>query len=135
AGVVGLVVFVVIEHHAAEPILPLGLFRNRVFSVSIGANAVFGAVLFAVSIYVPVYLQGVRGDSATVSGLVLIGFSGGWVAAATRTGHAITRTGRYRIFPIAGAVCVLVGVSLLTLLDSSSSHAIAVVFLTVAGAG
>ncbi|MEZ5123565.1 MAG: MDR family MFS transporter [Solirubrobacterales bacterium] len=135
AGVLGLALFVVVESRAAEPILPLGLFRNRVFSVSAGANAVIGAVLFAVSIYVPVYLQGVLGDSATVSGLVLIGFSGGWVIAATVTGHAITRTGRYRVFPIAGAVCVLVGVGLLTLLGAGSSHTIAVVFLVVAGTG
>jgi EmrB/QacA subfamily drug resistance transporter len=135
AGVLGLALFVLIEHRAAEPILPLDLFRNRIFAVSTGANAVFGAVLFAVSIYVPVYLQGVLGDSATVSGLVLIGFSAGWVTAATFSGNAITRTGRYRIFPIVGAVCVLVGVSLLTQLDPGSAHAVAVAFLVIAGVG
>jgi len=135
AGVAGLLVFVAIERRAAEPILPLDLFRNRVFAVSTGANLVFGAVLFSVSIYIPVYLQGALGDSATVSGLVLLGFSAGWVTAATFTGNAITRTGRYRPFPIAGAICILTGVSLLTLLDTGTSHALAVAFLTIAGVG
>ncbi|UGS34359.1 Multidrug resistance protein 3 [Capillimicrobium parvum] len=135
AGIAGVGLFLAIEHRASEPILPLSLFRNRVFAVSTGANAVFGAVLFSVSIYVPVYLQGVLGDSATISGLVLMGFSVGWVTAASLTGNAMSRTGRYKPFPIAGAICVLAGVSLLTQLDSDTSHALAVVFLTIAGIG
>ena len=68
AGIAGVGLSSAIERRASEPILPLTLFRNRVFAVSTGANAVFGAVLFSVSIYIPVYLQGVLGDSATISG-------------------------------------------------------------------
>jgi EmrB/QacA subfamily drug resistance transporter len=135
AGLLGLVAFVAIERRAPEPILPLGLFRNRVFSVSIAAHLAIGAVVFAVSIYVPVYLQGVLGDSATVSGLVLIGFSAGWVPMATLVGRWVTRTGRYRAFPIAGSLFVLAGVIPLARLGPDSAHWVIVALLIVAGAG
>jgi EmrB/QacA subfamily drug resistance transporter len=135
AGLVGALAFVVIERRAVEPILPLGLFRSRVFSVAVAAHVVIGAVVFAVSIYVPVYLQGVLGDSATASGLVLIGFSAGWTPTATVVGKWVTRTGRYRAFPIAGSLCVLAGVLPLARLGSSTPHALIVVLLIVAGAG
>jgi MFS family permease len=77
----------------------------------------------------------VLGDSATVSGLVLIGFTLGWVAAATLTGRAMTRTGRYRPYPIAGSICVVTGAALLTLLDTGTSHVVTMAFLTIAGVG
>jgi MFS family permease len=73
---------------------------------------VIGAIVFAISIYMPVYLQGVLGDSATESGLTLIGFTGAWVVLATITGNLITRTGRYRIFPIIGSILVTIGMGL-----------------------
>jgi MFS family permease len=135
AGVLGLLVFVAIERRAPEPILPLGLFRNRVFSVSIAAHVVIGAIVFAVSIYVPVYLQGVLGDSATVSGLVLIVFTAGWTPTATVVGRWVTRTGRYRVFPIAGSLCVLAGVTPLAGLTPDSGHVLIVALLIVLGAG
>jgi EmrB/QacA subfamily drug resistance transporter len=113
--------FVWVEQRVEEPLLPLSLFRMRIFAVSTMAGLVVGAVLFAVSIYVPVFSQGVQGISATGSGVVLIPFSLGWVAAATLTGQLISRTGRYRPFPIVGGTLILAGLGLLALIDAGSS--------------
>jgi EmrB/QacA subfamily drug resistance transporter len=137
-GLGGLVlagVFVAIEQRVAEPLLPLALFRDRIFSVSTAGGFVVGAIIFAVSIYVPVFSQGVQRISATSSGVILIPFSLGWVAAATVTGQLISRTGRYRLFPIAGSVFILGGLSLLTLLGEGSASVAVAGILVVTGIG
>jgi EmrB/QacA subfamily drug resistance transporter len=128
-------VFVAIERRVAEPLLPLALFRERVFSVSTAGGFVVGAIIFAVSIYVPVFSQGVQEISATSSGVVLIPFSLGWVAAATVTGQLISRTGRYRLFPIVGSVFILGGLSLLALLGEGSAPVAVGGILVVTGIG
>jgi EmrB/QacA subfamily drug resistance transporter len=138
AGIGGLLlaaVFVAIERRVAEPLLPLSLFRERIFAVSATGGLVVGAVLFAVSIYVPVFSQGVQRISATSSGVVLIPFSLGWVVAATVTGQLTSRTGRYRPFPIVGGVLILTGLSLLALLEASSSPAWVAAILAIIGLG
>jgi EmrB/QacA subfamily drug resistance transporter len=134
-GLVLAVVFVAIERRVAEPLLPLSLFRERIFSVSTAGGFVVGAVIFAVSIYVPVFSQGVQEISATSSGVVLIPFSLGWVAAATASGQLISRTGRYRAFPIAGSVFILGGLTLLTLLGEGSPPAAVAGILVITGIG
>jgi hypothetical protein len=134
-GLAGVAAFLAIERRAAEPLLPLALFRMRTFVVSSTASVVVGAILFATTIYIPVFVQGVLGDSATGSGVVLIPLSLGWVVAAFASGQAISRTGRYRVFPVVGSVCVLGGVLLLTMLDAGSSRLGASVALVVIGVG
>jgi len=134
-GLVLAVVFVAIERRVAEPLLPLALFRDRVFSVSTAGGFVVGAIIFAVSIYVPVFSQGVQEISATSSGVVLIPFSLGWVAAATVTGQLISRTGRYRPFPIVGSVFILGGLTLLTLLGEGSPPVAVAGILVITGIG
>jgi EmrB/QacA subfamily drug resistance transporter len=128
-------VFVAIERRVQEPLLPLSLFRERVFSVSTAGGFVVGAIIFAVSIYVPVFSQGVQEISATSSGVVLIPFSLGWVAAATVTGQLISRTGRYRPFPIVGSIFILSGLSLLTLLGEGSKPVAVAGILVITGIG
>ena len=118
-----------------EPLLPLALFRDRIFSVSTAGGFVVGAIIFAVSIYVPVFSQGVQEISATSSGVVLIPFSLGWVAAATVTGQLISRTGRYRPFPIVGSVFILGGLTLLTLLGEGSPPVAVAGILVITGTG
>jgi MFS family permease len=135
AGVVLTAVFVAIERRVEEPLLPLGLFRERIFAVSAVGGLVVGAVLFAVSIYVPVFSQGVQRVSATSSGVILIPFSLGWVAAATTTGQLISRTGRYRPYPIVGSLFILVGLTLLALLDETSRPGSVAAILVVTGFG
>jgi EmrB/QacA subfamily drug resistance transporter len=134
-GLLGIVVFIFVERRASEPVLPLGLFRNRVFTVSVSALFVVGALVFAISIYMPIYLQGVLGDSATVSGLTLIGFTGAWVVTATVTGNAISRTGRYRIFPIVGSILVTIGLVIATQFGTDTSHLVIAVLMILPGIG
>ena len=76
----------------------------RTFAVSSLAALAIGGVLFGITIYVPVYMQGVLGVSATSSGVVLIPLSLGWVVASFISGQLITKTGRYKIFPLIGVV-------------------------------
>jgi EmrB/QacA subfamily drug resistance transporter len=134
-GLLLVAAFLRVEQRVEEPLLPLTLFHQRIFTVSTLAGFVVGAVLFAVSIYVPVFSQGVQRISATSSGIVLIPFSLGWVAAATITGQLITRTGRYRPFPIFGGVLILAGLVMLALLNAGSSPTAVGAILVVTGFG
>jgi Na+/melibiose symporter-like transporter len=134
-GIVGLAAFAIIEQRVPEPLLPLGLFRSRTFSVSTAAALLIGGVLFGITIYVPVYVQGVLGASATGSGVVLIPLSFGWVLASMTSGQLISRTGRYKAFPVIGSVLVLVGCVLLAMLDKDSSRIAVTLDLTVVGLG
>jgi EmrB/QacA subfamily drug resistance transporter len=130
-----LVAFAWVERRSPEPLLPLGLFRMRTFSVSSAAALLIGAVLFGVTIYVPVFTQGVLGSSATNSGVVLIPLSLGWVVASIVSGQLISRTGRYRAFPVIGSAFVLAGTILLTQLDQGSSRIAVALYLVVIGVG
>ena len=124
-----------LERRVNEPLLPLGLFRSRTFAVSTAAALLIGGVLFAITIYVPVYVQRVLGASATGSGVVLIPLSFGWVLASTTSGQLISRTGRYKAFPVIGSVLVLTGCILLAMLDADSSPIAVTLDLTVVGIG
>jgi EmrB/QacA subfamily drug resistance transporter len=135
AGIVLAVAFGFVEKHAPEPLLPLELFRNKVVSVSCAAGLVIGALLFAVTIYAPVFMQDVLGSSATNSGALLIPLSAGWVVSSVIVGQLIARTGRYRIWPIIGSTLVLIGIVLLTQLDTSSTLAAVSGFLVIIGVG
>jgi EmrB/QacA subfamily drug resistance transporter len=134
-GVLSLAAFGWAERRAPEPLLPLGLFRMRIVAVSTAASLLIGAVLFGVTIYVPVYTQGVLGSSATNSGVILIPLSLGWVVASVVSGQLISRTGRYRAFPLIGSVFVLAGTLLLTRLGAGSSRASVSADLVVIGIG
>jgi EmrB/QacA subfamily drug resistance transporter len=132
---VALIVFLWLERRAREPLLPLALFRRPVFAVTSSASVIIGALLFAVTIYVPVFVQGVLGQSATRSGVVLIPLSLGWVASAFVSGQLIARTGRYRIFPIVGATLVLAGILVLASIDAQTAGTTVAGALVVMGLG
>jgi len=135
AGVLGVLAFWLIERRAGEPLLPLGLFRMRTFAVSSLAALGIGGVLFGISIYMPVYMQGVLHASATSSGVVLIPLTLGWVVAGFTSGQLVTKTGKYRIYPLMGSTLVLIGCVLLALLDADSSRLVASAYLVVIGIG
>ena len=98
----GLLAFLRAESRAAEPILPLHLFRNRVVAVTSAIGFVIGFALFGALTYLPLFQQVVRGASPTESGLQLIPVMAGVLIGSIGSGQAITATGRYKVFPIAG---------------------------------
>jgi EmrB/QacA subfamily drug resistance transporter len=135
AAVVLLVAFVVAEGRAAEPVIPLSLFRKRVFTVSSGVGFIVGFALFGVITYLPQYQQVVRGASATASGLQLFPLMGGLLIASIGSGQIISRTGRYRVFPIAGTAIMAVGMFLLSHLGVDTSVLKSGIFMAVTGLG
>ena len=135
AGLLALAAFVRGQRRVAEPLLPLGLFRSSVFSVSSLASVTFGALMFAVTIYVPVYAQGALGATATASGIVLIPLLLTWTFMSFLCGQMISRTGRYRAFPIVGSLIVLAGTIILASLGSDATSLGLAVALAVIGAG
>ncbi|MFD7419453.1 MFS transporter [Streptomyces californicus] len=113
--------FVAAERRAAEPIIPLRLFRDSVFNVTGLVGAVLGVALFGAASYLPTYLQMVDGVSATESGLLMLPMMMGIVGGSIVSGQLITRTGRYRIYPIVGSAVSVVGMALLSLLEADTS--------------
>jgi EmrB/QacA subfamily drug resistance transporter len=135
AAVVFFALFAVSERRATEPVLPFRLFRIRTFAVANVAIFFLGATLFAVIIYLPLFAQGVLGDSATRSGVLLVPLNFAWITASTLSGRFIARTGRYRLFPLAGTPLAFVGVLLMSRLTASSTGADVVAATIVLGFG
>jgi EmrB/QacA subfamily drug resistance transporter len=122
AGAVGTaVLFLVVERFAAEPIIPLRLFRDSVFNVSGLMGAVIGVALFGAASYLPTFLQMVDGVSATASGLLMLPMMGGVVVASIVSGQLISRSGRYRVYPLLGSAVSAVGMWLLSRLGADTS--------------
>ena len=108
------VAFVLIERRTPEPIIPLRLFRNQVFTVGNIFAFLAGIAMFGTIIFLPVYLQAVKGFSPTQSGLALLPAIIGIFSTSITSGQLITRTGRYKIFPVIGAVVMTVAMVLLS---------------------
>jgi EmrB/QacA subfamily drug resistance transporter len=134
-AVVALVAFVMVEQRAAEPVLPPALFRNRVFSVTSAIGFVIGFALFGALTYLPLFQQIVRGASPTESGLQLVPVMAGVLVASIASGQIITRTGRYKAWPIAGTATATVGMVLLSTMDQNTSTGLAAVEMLVLGLG
>ena len=134
-GIVLSIGFVIAEHRAKEPTLPLPLFRNRVFTVSSIVGFIVGFALFGSVTYIPLYLQVVRGASPTSSGLQLLPLMAGVLIASIGSGQLIARVGRYKVFPIVGTGLMVVGLLLLARLTPSTSTLIADVYMLVLGLG
>ena len=134
-GIAGILGFLVAESRAAEPILPLHLFRNRVFVVTGAIGFVIGFALFGALTYLPLFQQVVRGDTPTESGLQLIPVMAGVLIGSIGSGQVITATGRYKAFPVAGTAIAAVGMVLLSRLDAGTSTLYASVAMFVMGLG
>ena len=114
------VLFVVVERFAAEPVIPLRLFRDGVFNVTAVVGGVVGVALFGAASYLPTFLQMVDGASATGSGLLMLPMMLGVVVASIASGQLISRTGRYKVFPVLGGALSSVGMYLLSLMDENT---------------
>ncbi|WP_052433859.1 MFS transporter [Streptacidiphilus melanogenes] len=123
------------ERHGYAPAIPLRLFRDSVFTVSGLIGLVVGVGLFGAASYLPSFLQMVDGASATGSGLKMLPLMGGVVVGSIGTGQLISRTGRYKIYPVLGGALGAAGMVLLGLLDARSSYAVQSVAMAVLGLG
>ena len=136
AGAVAtLPLFVLAERYAAEPVIPLRLFRESVFNISGAIGVVIGVALFGAASYLPSFLQMVDGASATGSGLKLLPMMGGIVLASVGSGQLISRSGRYRVYPLIGGALSAVGMLLLGRLQTHTSYLWQSVAMAVLGLG
>jgi EmrB/QacA subfamily drug resistance transporter len=130
-----LVAFVARERRAPEPILPLRLFRDPVFDVVSAVLALTTCAFFAAIVFTPLYLQVVTGASATASGLLLLPLMLAAAASTAVSGRLISRTGRYKRFPVAGLALMTAGLLLLATMDRGTTRAATSLFLVVFGLG
>jgi EmrB/QacA subfamily drug resistance transporter len=135
AGAVLLAAFVVVERRAIEPVLPLHLFSIRAFSATSIVGFIVGFALLGALTYLPAFFQIVHGESPTNSGLQLLPLLGGLIVFSTVSGLVITRTGRYRAFPIAGTALITIGLLLLSRLGTGTSNVVSALYMFVLGIG
>ncbi|MFG2966074.1 MFS transporter [Streptomyces sp. NPDC048288] len=129
------VLFLIAEHRAAEPLIPLRLFRDSVFNVTGLVGLVVGVALFGAASYLPTFLQMVDGASATESGLLMLPMMGGIVGASIIAGQLISHTGHYRIYPVLGGGLSVVGMWLLSRLEVGTPRWQYSIWMAVLGAG
>ncbi|MCX5378555.1 MDR family MFS transporter [Streptomyces sp. NBC_00091] len=134
-GAVLLAAFLLVERRAAEPVLPLGLFRIRTFTLCSVISFVIGFAMFGAMVYLPTFLQVVRGVSPTMSGVHMLPMVLGLLIASTVSGQIVSRTGRWKVFPIVGTAVTAVGLLLLHQLERTSSDWETSVYFFVFGAG
>jgi EmrB/QacA subfamily drug resistance transporter len=135
ASAVLLGLFVIAERRAVEPVLPLRLFRDSIFSVSSGISLLVGVAMFGAISFLPLFMQVAGGISPTNSGLVLVPMSLGLLGASVFAGQVVTRTGRYRILPITGTAVAAFGMFLLSTMEPSTSRLVSGVYMAVLGIG
>ena len=130
-----LAVFAIVERRAREPILPFDILRNPIVAGSIACMALVGMALFGTISYVPLFVQGVIGTSATSSGVVLTPLMLGAVTTSLLTGQLVSRTGRYRWNAILGPIVLAIGMFLLWRMDVHTTNAQAARNMVIAGIG
>jgi EmrB/QacA subfamily drug resistance transporter len=137
AGIAALVAFLLVERRAAEPVLPLRLFENRAFSVTSIVALVVGFAMFGSVTYLPLFLQVVKGSTPTSSGLEMLPMMGGMLTSSIVSGQLISRTGRYKIFPLVGTTVMTIGLALLsrTTADTSLGRLLGMMLLLGLGMG
>lgn len=134
-SVVLLAAFVAWEARAEEPILPLRLFRGRVFTIGVLLSFVVGGTMFGAIVFLPLFLQAVTGASATNSGLLLLPLMAGLMITSVGSGRVIARTGHYRRWPMAGMLTSGAGMGLLSTMDAETSRLQSSLYMVVVGLG
>jgi EmrB/QacA subfamily drug resistance transporter len=134
-GILLLILFLYAEQRASEPILPLDLFRNPVFSVGALLTLLQSMVLLGLALYLPLFFQGVLAVSPTSAGLVMTPFSLSMVVGAVLSGMAINQLKRYRIVAIGAALLMSAGALLITRLTPASPIPLAIAFMVLTGVG
>jgi MFS family permease len=137
-GVIALILiaaFIYWEGKAAEPILPLPLFKNHTFALTSALGAVIGAGMFGAIVMLPLYLQVVKGDTATTAGLKLIPFMLGIVSMSIFSGKQITKHGHYKKYPVLGTAAMTIGILLMATLQQNTPFWQLSIFAIIIGAG
>jgi EmrB/QacA subfamily drug resistance transporter len=135
ASVVFVAAFLAVEGRAAEPIIPLPLLRNRTFATTSAIGFVVGFAMFGAIIFLPLYMQVVKGLSPTISGLWLTPLMAGLLVTSVGSGQIISRWGRYKVFPIVGTALTSVGLFLLSRLDVATGSLVRSLDMVVLGLG
>ncbi|MEV6584008.1 MFS transporter [Streptomyces sp. NPDC051582] len=134
-GALLLAVFLFVERRAVEPVLPLGLFRIRTFTLCSVISFIIGFAMFGAMVYLPTFLQVVQGVSPTLSGVHMLPMVLGMLIASTASGQIVSRTGRWKVFPIAGTGVTAVGLLLLHQLQRTSGTWEMSIYFFVFGTG
>ncbi|WP_147040478.1 MDR family MFS transporter [Microbacterium aerolatum] len=127
--------FIVVELKVAEPLIPLTLFRNRTFTLSVLASISIGVAMFGTSVYLAQYMQISRGYGPTEAGLLTIPMAAGMLIASTVIGQLVTRTGKWKSYLVIGAVLMIAGTSLLSTLHYDTSLWLVGLYMFLLGAG
>ncbi|MGN9781789.1 MFS transporter [Nonomuraea sp. ZG12] len=134
-ALVGVVAWLVSARLATDPILPLRLFKDRAFAVPVLISLLIGFALFGTITYIPAYLQIALGSSATQAGLLVTALMGGVLTTTIVSGRLISRTGRYRGYPVAGTALAGVGLALLPMAAGRAATLAGVLLLVGLGVG
>ena len=134
-AVVAFALFIMVEKRAQEPMLPLHVFKIRNFTLTMGLAFFVGLGLFGAMTFIPLYQQTVQGASPTVSGLLMTPMMLGSAVTSVLAGVLMTKTGKYKLFPILGGAIMSVGMGLLTGLNVSTSRFETAIYFAVLGLG
>jgi EmrB/QacA subfamily drug resistance transporter len=134
-GVAALIGFFIQEGRAEEPIIPLRLWKNKVFSVATGLEFLVGFAMFGAIIFLPLWLQTVGGASAQNSGLLILPLMAGLMISSIGSGRLITKTGRYKRFPVTGTALIAVGLWLLSTMGVGTKFAESSIYMVILGLG
>jgi EmrB/QacA subfamily drug resistance transporter len=134
-GVALLGVFVIVERRATEPVLPLHLFRMRTFWVTSVVGFIVGFAMFGAIVYLPAFFQVVRGISPTLSGVRLLPLMAGLLVVSIGSGQIISKTGKYRFWPIAGSGVMTIGVFFLSRMEVHTSAYLEALYMVLLGMG
>jgi EmrB/QacA subfamily drug resistance transporter len=127
--------FVYIEMHAREPIIPMRLFRNSVFSIGTAYSFLVGIAMFGALVFLPLFFQAVKGMSPTNSGLATVPSVFGIVTASILSGQIISRTGRYKIFPILGSTIFAIALLCMSTIGRDTPYVVIAIFAFFVGGG
>ncbi|WP_082474218.1 MDR family MFS transporter [Curtobacterium sp. Leaf261] len=134
-AVVALVLAVVVEIRAEEPILPMTLFKNRTFTLAVIASVVVGIAMFGTSVYLAQYMQLARGATPTESGLLTLPMIVGLLLSSTVVGSIISKTGKWKRYMVGGTISLVVGMFLMGTIAYDTPYPIVGVFMFLMGAG
>jgi EmrB/QacA subfamily drug resistance transporter len=134
-SVLVLAILVLVEAQVAEPVVPIHLFRTRTFNVASSVSFIIGVAMFGAISFLPLFLQVVNGASATSSGLLLLPLMVGLLSSSMASGQVISRTGRYKVFPVAGCAIAALALFLLSTMGTSTSHTTVTGYMVILGVG